>query len=130
MTCFYNLIIVSSLAFVPAIQADSDLLTIDTVLGQSKIRVIAPKIWSKKVLVFAHGLRPESMPLTADVSPDAIFEKSLLDSGWIVAATSYRRNGLIIKDAIYDIDSLRQYIVNRFGTPNYVLCMAIQWGEK
>ncbi len=35
--------------------------------------------------------------------------------------TSYRREGLIVRDAMLDIDHLREYVVKQFGTPKYVI---------
>jgi alpha-beta hydrolase superfamily lysophospholipase len=39
----------------------------------------------------------------------------------MVATTSYRRNGLIVGDAIADLDALRAYIARAYGEPERVI---------
>jgi hypothetical protein len=77
--------------------------------------------WNRRILLVAHGYRPESAPLIADLHPDRASVKAALDEGWIVATTSYRRNGLVIGDAIADLDALRAYIVAAYGEPERVV---------
>ncbi len=73
--------------------------------------------WNKKLLLIAHGYRPENAPLIADLFPDQSAYATLITEGWIVAKTSYRRNGIIIADAIRDLDNLFQHISEEFGPP-------------
>jgi pimeloyl-ACP methyl ester carboxylesterase len=80
-----------------------------------------PGGWNKKLLLLAHGYRPDSAPLIADLHPELASIKAMLDGGWMVATTSYRRNGLIIGDAITDLDALRAYIVTAYGEPERVI---------
>jgi pimeloyl-ACP methyl ester carboxylesterase len=80
-----------------------------------------PGAWNRSVLLIAHGYRPESAPLVADLDPGRAFNRALLDEGWIVATTSYRRNGLIIGDAIADLDALRAHIAEAYGDPDRVI---------
>lgn len=77
--------------------------------------------WNGRVLLHAHGYRVESAPLVADLFPAQHAYAELLKEGWIVATTSYRRNGLIIVDAIEDLDSLRSHIVKLYGEPSLVI---------
>jgi alpha-beta hydrolase superfamily lysophospholipase len=39
----------------------------------------------------------------------------------MVATTSYRRNGLVVADAIADLDALRAYIAQAYGEPERVI---------
>jgi pimeloyl-ACP methyl ester carboxylesterase len=80
-----------------------------------------PGDWNRKVLLIAHGYRPESAPLIPDLHPERAANKALLDEGWIIATTSYRRNGLIVADAIADLDALRAFIANAHGEPDRVI---------
>lgn len=73
--------------------------------------------WNRSVLLIAHGYRPESAPLVADLFPDQTAYAQLINEGWIVAKTSYRRNGIIIADAITDLDNLYEFISDQFGVP-------------
>ena len=80
-----------------------------------------PGAWNHRVLLLAHGYRPESAPLLADLNPGRASIKAALDEGWIVATTSYRRNGLIVGDAIKDLDALRSFIAAGYGEPERVI---------
>jgi len=80
-----------------------------------------PGSWNRKVLLIAHGYRPESAPLIPDLHPERAANKALLDEGWIIATTSYRRNGLVVADAIADLDALRAFIANTHGEPDRVI---------
>jgi len=80
-----------------------------------------PAQWNGRVLLLAHGFRPEDRPLVADLSIEHAAYRRLLDAGWIVAKTSYRRNGVIIRDAIADLDALREYIAQTSGAPERVI---------
>ena len=88
----------------------------------AKFTIAVPKKWSGCLLLLAHGLRPESAPLTADFAPEAPVFQHLLSEGWMIAATSYRRNGvIIIVEAVEDINRLQQHIVKTYGKPMRVL---------
>jgi pimeloyl-ACP methyl ester carboxylesterase len=80
-----------------------------------------PGVWNHRVLLIAHGYRPDPAPLIPDLHPERASNRALLEEGWIVATTSYRRNGLIVADAIADLDALRAYIANAYGEPERVL---------
>ena len=80
-----------------------------------------PGPWNHNVLLIAHGYRPDSAPLIADLHPERAANRALLDEGWIVATTSYRRNGLIVADAVADLDALRAFIANAYGDPGRVI---------
>lgn len=90
-------------------------------LGGARFTVARAAQWNRRLLLLAHGARPESAPLLADLSPESFACKTLLDEGWIVAKTSFRRNGIILADAIADLDALRAHIVDQYGTPDRVL---------
>lgn len=90
-------------------------------LDGAKFTLARPLRWNRGVLLLAHGLRSTDRPLVADLSPDHLAYHTLLTEGWIIAKTSYRRNGLIIADAIADLDALRAHIVEKFGSPKRVL---------
>jgi pimeloyl-ACP methyl ester carboxylesterase len=87
----------------------------------AKFTIARPTQWNRRLLLLAHGHRLESEPLSADLNPNQTLYKTLLDAGWMVATTSYRRNGLIISDAVADIDALRAHIEKTYGRPERVL---------
>jgi pimeloyl-ACP methyl ester carboxylesterase len=90
-------------------------------LNGAKFSLARPARWNRCVLLLAHGYRSEDRPLVADLFPEHLAYQSLLEEGWIVAKTSYRRNGIIVADAIADLDALRAHIIDEFGEPDRVL---------
>ncbi|MBL9185990.1 MAG: SAM-dependent chlorinase/fluorinase [Opitutaceae bacterium] len=91
-------------------------------ISGAKFAIARPETtWNRRVLLLAHGLRSEDRPLVADLFPDHLAYRTLLEEGWIVAKTSYRRNGLIVADAIADLDALRAHIAAKFGEPTRVV---------
>ncbi|MGC4073762.1 MAG: SAM-dependent chlorinase/fluorinase [Nibricoccus sp.] len=87
----------------------------------ARFAIARPLKWNGSVLLIAHGLRDETDPLVADLFPDRLAYKTLRDEGWIIAKTSYRRNGMIITDAVADIENLRAYIAKTYGDPKRVV---------
>ncbi len=83
----------------------------------TQVLIAVPEDWNKKFLVVAHGLRTENLPLTADINLTKKLYKQLLDVGWMIASTSYRRNGQIFLEAVEDLDYLREYIDVKYGKP-------------
>ncbi len=90
-------------------------------IGDAAFSIARPAQWNGTLLLLAHGFRPESAPRVADLFPERSAYQLLLRDGWMVAKTSYRRNGTIIHDAIADLDALRAHIAVHFGAPTRVL---------
>jgi hypothetical protein len=80
-----------------------------------------PSRWNRCLLLLAPGARPSDRQPAAEVVTDQPARRTLLEAGWIIAATRYRRGGLIIAEALADVDALRAHIAERFGTPELVL---------
>lgn len=91
-------------------------------IGGAAYAIARPTVpWNGRLLLQAHGYRAEGSPLVADLFVDHAAIAKLLSEGWMVAKTSYRRNGMIIGDAIADLDALRQLIADTYGKPRRVL---------
>ena len=97
-------------------------------LGPCKIKVAVPIQWNKDLFILAHGLVPAESPLSAEFSPSDKLYSSLLTNGWMIASTSYRRNGCITREAVEDIDQLRKYIGSKHGMPRQVYVMGLSMG--
>ena len=82
---------------------------------------LVPRTWNRRLLLIAHGLRDTEMPLTADLNPEHFAYRTLVEEGWIVAKSSYRRNGVIVADAISDLDALRARLAAAHGEPARVI---------
>jgi len=87
----------------------------------AKFVIARPAQWNGDVLLIAHGFRDAKAPLVADLNPDHLACHTLLDAGWVVATTSFRRNGMIIRDAIADLENLRAHIAGLCGEPRRVV---------
>jgi pimeloyl-ACP methyl ester carboxylesterase len=87
----------------------------------AKFTIAHPAKWNGQLLLIAHGYRDLKNPLVADLFPEQLATKTLLDEGWIVAKTSYRRNGLVIADGLADLDALRAHVTKTYGPPTRVL---------
>ena len=109
----------------PAPAADPSTAPIKVDAGQIKgarfAIAIPPVDWNRSLLLIAHGYRPDSAPLVPDLHPDRAANRALLNEGWMIATTSYRRNGLVIADAIADLDALRAFIAETYGEPHRVI---------
>lgn len=90
-------------------------------LGGAKFVIAAPEKWNGSVLIYAHGLRPEGGELVVELLPLKSASRELLERGWVIAATSYRRNGLLVADGLTDMLALREEIAKQFGAPRRVV---------
>lgn len=87
----------------------------------AKFTVARPARWNRNLVLLAHGYRGEDRPLVADLFPEHLAYRTLLAEGWMVAKTSYRRNGIIVADALADLDALREHIATKYGELDRVL---------
>ena len=97
-------------------------------IGGAKYMIAAPEEWQGKLVMIAHGYRSEDQPLKADFEIDPRFAKPLLDKGWAIASTSYRRNGWIIEDAILDLKALRDHVASSKGDVNRCILIGSSMG--
>jgi len=96
-------------------------VTVETgVIEAAPFAIAKPAHWNGNLLLLAHGYRDPSAPLIADLNPRHKAYATLLGEGWMVAKTGYRRNGIIVRDAITDIENLRAHIAAAFGEPRRV----------
>jgi hypothetical protein len=89
----------------------------------AKYLIVSPKNPNGKVLLLAHGYRPEDAQLSAQIDTDSMMVKTLSNDGWVIASTSYRRNGWIIDDAFADLNALQAQVAKLHGKPSrsYIL---------
>ena len=103
-------------------------VTEEGVLQDARFLIALPEQWNGKLLMIAHGYVPDNQPLSADFSPEKEVYQSLIAQGWMIASSSYRRNGWIIRDAIKDLDHLHQHIVKTYGRPTMTLVQGSSMG--
>lgn len=85
------------------------------ILG-ANFSICEPTNWNGSILIYAHGYRPAGHSLAVELDRQGECYNRLVGEGWIVAATSYRREGVIIRDAMEDIKNLRLFISQRYGS--------------
>jgi len=90
--------------------------------------IVSPTNWNGRLLLYQHGLSDSSLPPAVDINVESEPYQSLVAEGWMVAASSYRRSGLIVKDALTDVRNLYQHIGATFGTPKRTLLMGGSMG--
>ena len=90
--------------------------------------IVKPIDWNGRLLLYQHGLGDGSLPLAVNINVETEPYKSLLAEGWMVAASSYRRSGFIVRDAIDDVRKLHQYIIATYGKPKRTLLMGESMG--
>jgi pimeloyl-ACP methyl ester carboxylesterase len=81
----------------------------------AKYMIATPDKWEGKLVLIAHGYRTEGQPLDGDFEVANRFGEGLLEKGWAIAGTSYRRNGWIVEDAILDLKALRDRVQKEHG---------------
>lgn len=91
-------------------------------IEQAPFTIARPAVpWNGCLLLHAHGYRSPTAPRIADVPTERAAYATLLGEGWVVATTAYRRNGLILGDAMQDLDALREHIAKEIGEPKLVI---------
>lgn len=90
--------------------------------------VRVPEVLSGDLLLVAHGYRPQGSALSADFEESAAMYDSMVADGWVVATTSYRRNGWVLQDAAADLLNLRAWIVAEVLEPKRVFLLGSSMG--
>lgn len=122
-----RLVVFLSLVFAHLRAADVVLET-GTLSSGALYTVAKPVRWNGRVLLLAHAYRTDEQPLHANLQEARPPVRALLDQGWLVATTSFRRNGVILKDAIDDLDSLRRQVAAVHGPPQRVYLLGEAMG--
>lgn len=122
-----RLLIFFSLAFA-ALRAADVVLETGKLDSGALYTVAKPVRWNGRVLLLAHAYRTDEQPLHAALPTRQPFARALLDDGWLLATTSFRRNGVILKDAIEDLDTLRKQIAAVHGAPSRVYLLGEAMG--
>ncbi len=93
-----------------------------------EIRV--PDAWNYDVVVYAHGyVRPQGpLALPADEVDGTPVHEIITSMGYAYAATSYRRNGLVVPDAVEDLLELVEIFEGAYPAVNHVLLVGVSEG--
>ncbi len=94
---------------------------IDGTIGEAPYQVAVPAVRSGNLLILAHGLRPVDNAVSIELELDQTAHGQLLADGWMIAATAYRRNGMIVADAMADVVLLCDHLEDAYGPLAMVL---------
>ena len=98
-------------------------------LGPCLVTIAYPEgAWNGKLLLYNHGGRFDPRPLSSDLPLRSKRYRKWLGEGWMVASSSFRRQGGIIRDAIEDSSTLYDAIVSLFGTPRRTVLLGESMG--
>jgi pimeloyl-ACP methyl ester carboxylesterase len=96
-----------------SVQAAAEL--VEGTIEGAPYQIAIPAQPNGNLLLHAHGYRPDESQLLAELELENTAHGELVDDGWLVATTAYRRNGMIIADAMEDVIRLRNLIVETHG---------------
>lgn len=99
----------------------SDITIYGTTKGGANFVLCEPQIWNGGLLIYCHGHRAQGHGLIAELDLKGTCYQELLKEGWMIAGTSYRRTGVVIKDSQEDVLELREFICRRYSLPRLVL---------
>lgn len=91
-------------------------------------QIIRPQNPNGKLVLFAHGYRPETLPMSADYGAGNHMPATLLAEGWTLASSSYRRNGWIMEEAGQDLLNLFDHIKQEVMQPTEVYLIGNSMG--
>ena len=105
---------------------------IDPVTGEIYL-ICQPATWNGDLVVFAHGYvapnEPMSKFLEQLVLPDGSTIPGLTTGlGFGFATTSYRKNGLAVKEGVEDVARLVAFYTDNFGAPQHVYLIGASEG--
>ncbi len=106
----------------------SEVTLFEGTLGASKIAIASPGKSTGDLVLYAHGYRPPNAPLAVALDIKNSLNRSLLERGWVIAATSFRRNGWIIDDAILDLRELRAFVESKHPEVKRVVLIGSSMG--
>ena len=102
--------------------------------GGAIYRICMPSgLWNGDLVIYAHGYvaynQPLAIPENQLTLPNGVSLPELVNSlGFAFAATSYRTNGLAVKDGVEDLVELVDIFTATHGVPNHVYLTGVSEG--
>ena len=90
--------------------------------------IAVPQNWNGALVVHAHGGPRSQEPERNDAVEDLERFSVLLDEGFALTASTYRRGGYGVRMAAEDTDQLRQIVWDKLGRPAHTLLHGQSWG--
>ena len=104
-----------------ALGAPPEIALVNGVIDGAPYQIGIPSERNGNLLIHAHGYRAEDVPLDSSLDLEDTAHLELLTRGWIVAVSAYRRNGIIVHDAVEDLLSLRDLLEAEYGPFSIVI---------
>ncbi len=101
-------------------------------LAGAPYEVKLPQRWNGTLLVYSHGYRLPNEPIGKPASApgrrtgDKEVETALLEQGYALAGSAYRRNGWAVSDGVAAAEDLYQFFADKVGKPQRVYA----WGDS
>lgn len=120
--------IILGLANVPDLGAGG-VTSLSGAIEGAEYGILLPENHNGRVLLVAHGYWPDSMLIALSPDWSEGLVSTFVEDGWIVATTSYRRNGWIMEDAARDLENLYELVAAAMrGDPGTVYLMGDSMG--
>jgi len=101
----------------------------------ARYRIVVPANWNGKLLVYAHGYRDradhpgEVDDRTVFIAPCPTCVAALLNEGWALAGSAYKRNGWAVQEALDDLVALTSRFRDTVAKPERTLLYGSSMGS-
>ncbi|HEY5476762.1 MAG TPA: DUF6351 family protein [Tepidiformaceae bacterium] len=96
-------------------------------LGKTVYQIEIPTSWNGDLVMWAHGYAGDSTVLSVDSPPQAL-RQQFISQGYAWAASSYSENGYDPGVGANDTLALKQFFVNKYGTPAHTYLVGESMG--
>lgn len=96
-------------------------------IGEAPYRIDIPGNWNGELVVLARGFEPPGAPRTAPMPPNEATPVFLSD-GYAVAQSGYSSQGWAVREALDDVERLRQRFIERHGKPRRTYLVGFSMG--
>lgn len=96
-------------------------------LGEAPYRIDIPDHWNGELVVLARGFEPVGAPRTSPMSPNEA-TPVFLAAGYAVAQSGYSTQGWAVRDALADLERLRQHFVQQHGAARRTYLVGFSMG--
>jgi len=96
-------------------------------LGKAPYLINIPERWNGELVILARGFEPLGMPRTLPMQPNEA-TSIFLSRGYAVAQSGYSSQGWAVRDAIVDIERLRQKFVRQYGAARRTYLVGFSMG--
>lgn len=96
-------------------------------LGEAPYLIDIPKRWNGELVILARGFEPVGTPRTRPMPPNEA-TPIFLSRGYAVAQSGYSSQGWAVRDAMADIERLRQHFILQYGAARRTYLVGFSMG--